>query len=142
MKRTRYVARYLYPGSFFPEDLTREIEEPTFVAAAAAAPEGEGWCAKDRWYAVEVTAIVEKRFTSEDGDEAWVRECDSKAGAWVIGERVHVDDPRLAGDEFRILRANIAANTKDGYAVKTRRGNWQMADSYTEVVPESLVART
>lgn len=133
-ERTRYTATYLYPGSFFPEEASRDVPEPTFEAAALAGPDEDGYFRKDGWYAVRITAIREKRFTSDDGEEAWVKQDAKRVGSWIVGERVHHEDERLAGDQFDILRSNIRSNSDDGYGVLTRCGNWQIASDYTEVV--------
>lgn len=139
--RVRYVAEYSYPGAFMPESTTRELEQPTLDAAVAAGPDEDGYFRKDGWYAVKITAFYEKRYVEAGGDaETWVRTDTSSAGAWVVGERVHVDDPSIAGSDFDILRSNIRCNTKSGYGVRTRCGNWQFADDFSGVVAPERVA--
>lgn len=133
-ERTRYTATYLYPGSFFPEETSRTIPEATFEAAVVAGPDEDGYFRKDGWYAVRITAIREKRFQADDGEEAWVKQGSERVGSWIVGERVHYEDGRLAGDQFDILRSNIRSNSDDGYGVLTRCGNWQIGSDYTEVV--------
>lgn len=126
--RTRYTAKYSYPGSFFAESMGRDIPNPSYESAIAAA-EGDG-----NWYAVEVFEITERRFTAQNGAERWIEEDKPvKVGSWVIGNRVHWQDiPDTPENE--ILRSNIRGNSEDGYGVKTRCGNWQIASDYMSVV--------
>lgn len=132
--RTRYTAEYLYPGVFMPEEFTKPLDEPTFAAAVAAGPDEENYFVKDGWYAVRITATHEKRFVSEDGEEAWVRQSSEKAGSWIVGQRVHYSDIE-ATDRNAILISNIRGNSRDGgFGVLTRCGNWQIASDYTEVI--------
>ena len=146
--RTRYSAKYLYPGAFFPESTFRIVEEPTFHAALAAAPAEEGGFFKaDGWYAVEITAIHERRFLAEDDlmSEEWVETGRETVGSWIVGEKIHVDDEQIAGPKHDILRSNIRSNSRPpekDYGVRTRCGNWQIASDYIMVVaPDEAVAR-
>lgn len=139
--RTNHVATYLYPGSFFPEETNRAIPEPTLAAAVAAAPtDEEGYFRKDGWYAVRVTTTTLKRFVADDGEETWVpQDKPAKVGNWIVGERVHFET-LPDDDRHSILRSNIRANTKSGYGVLTRCGNWQFADDYDAVIEPAAVA--
>lgn len=124
--RTRYTAEYLYPGVFMPEEENRPVDAPTLEAAVAAQPD-------DGWYAVSIKRIVERKFVADNGDERWLSDIVEKAGSWIVGEKIHYQDiPDTKANS--ILRSNIRSNTKDGFGVKTRRGNWQFADDYTAVV--------
>lgn len=124
-----HQAEYDYPGAFFPESCTRPIEAPSVGAAVAAQPD-------DQWYAVTIRTFEEKLFTAADGEEAWVRQGEHRMiGKFVIGRLVHVDDIPDEVDErdASILKTNIRCNSKDGYGVRTRRGNWQIASDYDRV---------
>ena len=124
--RIRFTAEYSYPGSFFAETSTRDIADGSKETALAANPD-------DHWYAVTVREITERKFTADNGSERWLSEGDPKKTSWVIGERIHWEDiPDIPANE--ILRSNIRCNSKDGYGVKTRSGNWQIASDYTEVI--------
>lgn len=138
--RQRFFAKYNYPGSFFPESTTREIDLPTVKAAVAAAPDEEGYFCKDGWYSVRITSKVEKRFVATDGAEAWVNQGDIKTiGHWVVGERIHHSDID-ATDANRILIRNIEGNSRDGgYGVLTRCGNWQIASDFDAVLSPAEV---
>lgn len=136
--RNRYTAEYLYPGSFFPESIHREIDAPTLQAAIAAAPqETEGtYFVKDGWYAVEIFTITEKRFVADDGEETWIKQGKPEKHTAIVGHLVHIDSIP-DDDEHRILRSNVRSNSREpwvGYAVKTRAGNWQVASDWDEVV--------
>lgn len=136
-RRTRHVAEYLYPGSFFPEETYREIEFPTLQCAVENGPDEDGYFKKDGWYAVRIRTITEKRYEAADGDETWLRDGEPTTKSFVVGRLVHVDSPELEGEDNRILRSNISGNSRDplkGYGVLTRRGNWQIASDYDEVV--------
>lgn len=126
--RTRYTAIYSYPGSFFPETTTRDVTDGTYAAAVAAQTD-------DLWYAVEVKKITERRYEAANGNVEWLKDkSPERVGSWVVGERIHWEDIPDT-DDNRILRSNIRGNSTDGYGVKTRRGNWQMASDFSAVVP-------
>ncbi len=130
--RTRFLATYNYPGSFFPESTTKEITAPTFATAVAEGPDEAGYFKKDGWYSVEIISKTEKMFTSGD-DIAWVPEDTERVLRAVVGTKTHYSE--IEDDERnRILISNIKSNSKDGFGVETRRGNWQIADDYDLVV--------
>jgi hypothetical protein len=126
-EKMTHSARYLYPGAFMPEDISRDLEEPTFQEAIRAQ-------ADDGWYAVEITSTTWKLFTADDGETEWVAKNRQKVGSWIVGEKIHYTEIEDT-DDNRILRSNLRNNDKDGFGVKTRRGNWQPADAYDHVVP-------
>lgn len=126
--RIRYTAEYSYPGSFFPETSARDVPDASLESVRAAQPD-------DRWYAAEVKEIKERRFAAENGQERWLRDDDpKKVASWVIGEKIHWESIPDT-DQNSILRSNIRGNSKDGYGVKTRAGNWQIASDYLDVIP-------
>lgn len=140
--RIRYIAEYLYPGAFMPEEVTLPLPAPSFMVAVEYGPDQDGYFKKDGWYAVKITAVTEKLFVSEeDSEEAWVRQSSEVVGKWIVGERVHHEEAQLAGERFDILRSNIRSNSKDGYGVLTRCGNWQIASDYTEVIAPEAARR-
>lgn len=139
-ERLKHTAIYSYPGVLFPEDTSREISEPTVAAALASAPtEPEGYFHADGWYAVEIKTTTQKLFTAEDGEQTWVNSSTDRVTRVVVGERIHADDIE-ATDRNAILIANIRGNSKDGYGVLTRRGNWQIADDYDQVLTPAEVS--
>lgn len=138
--REHHVATYLYPGSFFPEEITKTIAEPTFAAARQSGPDEDGYFSRDGWYAVRIQTNVEKRFTAEDGEELWSIVERRPVGNHIVGELVHWTDIE-DNDRHRILITNIQVNAKDGHGVLTRCGNWQIADDWDFVVaPDRAVA--
>lgn len=129
--RTRHYGVYSYPGLLFADTTTRDIETPTAFSAVASGP------ADSRWYAVDIHTVIEKKFLSDDGEETWVKKSDKRVARIVVGEKIHVDNIPDT-DQNRILRDNIRWNSKDGYGVKTRAGNWQIASDYDVVLNPSL----
>ncbi|MHB1098904.1 MAG: hypothetical protein ACYCZR_05045 [Burkholderiales bacterium] len=133
--KVTYSGEYLYPGSFFAEETHRTLTDGTFAAALEAAPDGDGW------FAVKVRRITQKRFVADDGEEAWITQSSEVVGNWIIGRRIHADDIEPTQTNS-ILISNIRCNSKDGYGVKTRCGNWQIASDYTEVIdPASMASK-
>lgn len=148
--RTTHSARYSYPGVFLPEQTSRTLSGPTLVAAIAAAPTADdGWFRQDGWYAVEISTTKHRRFVDADtDDEVWVKTLTELHGRWVVGERFHYEDLEREfqsapekSDIDRILISNIKSNSKDGYGVRTRCGNWQIASDYTGVLAPAAVER-
>lgn len=142
--RTRHAVEYLYPGSLFPESITKRIEQPTLDAVIAAQPDEEGYFQRDGWYAATISAIEEKRYEAADGDETWMRLSSNKGDSWVVGERVPLTDPRIDSDSSGALRSNLTqyatlggpgGKTSDG--VLTRRGTWQPAAVYGHVITDA-----
>lgn len=131
--RNRFVATYYYPGTFFHETTTREIDMPTRKAAEDAKPEGRvGYT--DRLFAIRIHEHTERLYTAENGDAEWINEGTEEVDSWVYGEKIHVDDiPDTP--EYGILRSNVRNNSKDGYAVKHAGGGWTIAEDYNRVVP-------
>lgn len=131
--RNRFIATYYYPGSFVHETTTREIDMPTRKAAEDAKPEGQvGYT--DALFAVRIKEHIERLYTADNGESKWIPEGTEEVDSWVYGEKIHVDDiPDTP--EYGILRSNIRANTKDGYAVKHVAGGWTLADEYNRVIP-------
>ena len=125
--RKRFSATYSYPGSFFAETESRDLASGTLESAIAEQP-------NSNWYAVAVKSINERKFVAANGTEKWLAEGNpEKIGSWIVGEKIHWEDIPDT-DENRILRSNIRVNSKDGYGVKTRLGNWQIASDYTAVI--------
>jgi hypothetical protein len=133
--RERHFAVYLFPGVFMPEETYRELVKPTFEQALASAPDDEeGYFRKDMWYAVKIHTTVEERFTSDEGEVKWVEKERRKVSSWILGEKVHHEDPQLQDEKFIILRSNIRNNSENGFGVLCRTGNWQIDSDYDYVV--------
>lgn len=131
--REVHSAEFHYPGSLFPESITRSVPEATLEAAVAAQRD-------ELWYAVVLRTRVQKRFTAADGEEVWNTVGQStKVASYVVGEPVHVDDIP-DDDQHHILRSNIRSNSKgEPLGVRTRRGNWQIASDYDAVVDSTTM---
>lgn len=135
----RYSATYLYPGTLFPEEITHSLPEPTLAAALAVAPDEDGYFRKDGWYAVRIHKVVMKRYVADDGTDLWNNESTEQVGSWIVGERIHYSEIPDTADN-RILISNIRGNSKDGYGVHTRVGNWQIASDYDAVISPAEAA--
>lgn len=146
--KATYTANFFYPGTLFPEETQREIEEydgiPTLAdileVAPDAAPEDSYFC-KDRWYAVSLREKIEVLYesTEDPNDRRFVQTSNEVLHSWIVGEKIHVDDieDQEPGGRNAILASNIRGNTPDGYAVKTRCGNWQLAKDFGTVISDS-----
>lgn len=129
--RQTYYAVYDYPSFLFAESRSRDIAGPTIEDAIA----GE---LDKGWYAVRIHQRTEKLFRAADSEETWVKQEDKRLSRHVIGDRIHYGDIE-ATDRNRILISNIKNNSKDGYGVLTRAGNWQIASDYDSVIPATAV---
>lgn len=145
--RTRYTAEYQYPGSFFPETVTKVLNDPTFEAAVEAGPDEEGYFRKDGWYGVIIRTITEKAYEQVGGDGkseddyVWLRDGEPTGKSYIVGTEVHADDladEDEAGNDLTILKSNIRGNSREpkkDIGVITRCGNWQIASDWDEVIP-------
>jgi len=139
--RTRFTAEFDYPGMLFPETITKTIAAGTLAAALREQPDEQGYFNRNGWYAVTIRSVAEKRYVADDDEETWVRLSAEKVASYVVGEKIHHADIE-DNDRNAILISNIRANSKDGYGVRTRAGNWQIASDYDAVVSaEAAVAR-
>lgn len=130
--RIKFIAEYLYPGTFVPETASREIDVPTQSAAEAAMPDGNvGYTST--CYGIRLFEQTERLWES-DGEFQWLPEGERTiVDSWAYGKEVHYDDiPDTPNNE--ILRSNVRINTKDGYAVKHISGNWTFRRDWNRVV--------
>lgn len=129
--RTRYVARYYYPGLLFPEDLTRNVEGSSITDVVAGQE-------NDRWYAVDVFEIVEEVLQSELYGETPVERSRERVANYIVGTPYHfqaLPAKTLADPSVDILQHNIRANDRSGgYGVLTRCGNWQIRSDWETVI--------
>lgn len=129
--RTRYVARYYYPGLLFPEDLTRNVTGSS-IAEVVAGQENDGW------YAVDVLEILDEVLQSELYGETAVERSRKRVANYIVGTPYHYDalPPETAAHpSVDILRSNIRVNDRSGgYGVLTRCGNWQIRSDWLTVI--------
>lgn len=119
MIETRHHVRFLYPGSFMPEESgATRIAEPTAEAVLAASPD-------DRWFAAEIVTADYERFASDSGTERWLpTPAKSKKKRILIGQRMNSADVAALPGDHSILLSNMRGNGWDPL-VRTRRGNFQ-----------------
>jgi hypothetical protein len=131
MSARKHMAKYLIPGSFFPEEETRRLPERSVEAAVAAAPEG-AYCFT--FYDVAVPDFeVPPEFTLIP------KALDKSLGRYYLGGVVYtVEELRvLAAQEgdprrYDVLIANVEQD--EGKAIRCRPGNWQPFMSCDEIV--------
>jgi hypothetical protein len=130
--RDKITATFYYPGSFFAEDVTRTISEPTLAAAVEAQP-------NDGWFAVEVKRTPVKTFRSDDGEERVLPDGKAvKVAKWYVGTAYTAEQVEALDGDHKILVSNMRGN---GWATvcRTRRGNWQPVEEGDEVLAEAPV---
>jgi hypothetical protein len=112
------TATYYYPGSFFAEDISLNIPEPS-LAAATEARRDSGW------FAVQITRTPLKAFRAADGEERLLPDSKPvKIGKWYIGEEFTIDEVAALGDGHHTILSNMRHNGWTAVC-RTRRGNWQ-----------------
>lgn len=140
--REVHEATYYYPGVFMPETVNRDLEFSTLEDAIRYQPDEKYYFKKDGWYAVRIKSFTQKLFESSDGEQRWLNErSKTEEKSFVVGRMRHWEDLPDDG-KHEILRSNIRNNSKDGYGVLTRCGNWQMASDYDYVISEELAVRS
>jgi len=129
--RTRYFARYYYPGLLFPEDLTRDVQGSSIAEVVAGQKD-------DRWYGVDVFEITEEVLQSETYGETLVERGRTRVANYLVGTPYHYQSlpaKTLADPSADILQRNIKVNDKSGgYGVLTRCGNWQIRSDWETVI--------
>jgi hypothetical protein len=129
---TRHHVRFLYPGSFFPEESgATRIAESTTEAVLAVSPDG-------RWFAAEIVTAEYERFASDDGAERWLpTPTKSKKKRIIIGQKMTSADVAAMPGDRRILLSNMRGNGWDP-VVRTRCGNFQpIEDGDVVLAPET-----
>lgn len=125
----KITATYSYPGSFFSEDTSRELREPTLAAAIDARPD-------DRWFAVEIKRTPIKVFRADDGEERILSAGKPvKVGKWYVGEEFTAEEVEALDGDHHILVSNMRGN---GWATvcRTRLGNWQPVEQGDHVLAD------
>lgn len=114
----KITATYYYPGSFFAEDMSKELLGATLADAMDARPD-------DRWFAVEIKRTPIKAFRADDGEERVLSGGEPvKVGKWYVGEEFTAEEVEALDGDHKILVSNMRGN---GWPTvcRTRCGNWQ-----------------
>lgn len=134
--RTVTYAEYLMPGSFFPEETTKELEQRSVEEAITKAPES-AFC----------FVLYDRDYVPLDESQAKVvgkvevaGPVKNESGRYYLGGKVYtVAQLKKAYPDKDILISNIEGN---GYthAIQTHLGNWQHFEpDKDELVREGVV---
>ena len=115
-KETRIFITYLYPGSFFPEESSKQVKTSDIPKTIPSD------CFGFKFHQTDV--VIE-----DDGKE-YVGKSKSIGKTYIIGESIHVDNIPLIdrGQDTDTLKSNVRNNSPTKTAIKTHLGNWQMED--------------
>jgi len=115
-KETRIFITYLYPGAFFPEELTKQVKTSDIPKKVPSD------CFGFKFYQTDVVI--------DDNGKEYIGKSKSIGKTYIIGESIHVDDIPLIdrGQDTDTLKSNIRNNSPTKTAIKTHLGNWQMED--------------
>lgn len=126
----KITATYYYPGSFFSEDVSRTIPEPTLAAAVDARPD-------DGWFAVEIKRTPVKTFRAEDGEVRVLTDGKAvKVGKWYVGEEFTAEEVEALDGDHHILISNMRGNCWNTVC-RTRCGNWQPVEEGDVVLSDA-----
>ncbi len=119
--RTERRATYYLPGSLFPEEITRPIDNgPDIVdRAAAQAPTGT-FC-----FVLSTVLTADPVSDGRGGTLAVQPKTIDKTGRYYLGGRLFDQDEVAAlGDSHRTVLANMQGN-RWALVILTSQGNWQ-----------------
>lgn len=120
-KETRIYITYLFPGSFVPEEATRQVKNTDIPKTIPRD------CFAFRFHETEFVIDGKKEFVGKSKD---------LSKTYVVGEAIPL--AKLPKDEAHaILRSNIEHNSPTKTAIKTHLGNWQMEDANHVAIPVS-----
>jgi hypothetical protein len=120
----RIFITYLFPGSFFPEEITIRV-------LSASIPKT---IPKDCFG----FRFTETEFVI-DGEKEFIGKSKPLGKTYIIGEAiplVKIPD-EIDGRDTRILKGNIEFNSPTKTAIRTHLGNWQQEDECHEAIPVS-----
>lgn len=120
----RIFITYLFPGIFFPEEITKQVKTTDMPTTVPSDSFG--------FYFTETEYVV-------DGEKEFVGKTKTLTKTFLIGEAIHVDNiPSIdRGQNTDILKSNIRSNSPTKTGIKTRLGNWQWEDETREAVSPS-----
>jgi hypothetical protein len=114
---TKTYITYLFPGTFFPEIESKQVEETEVPNEIPA--DCYGFYFTQTEYVIDTQ--TKKKFTGDS----------KKVGkTYLIGESIYIDDipPMDRGQDTDILKSNIRNNSPFKRGVKCHTGNWQIDD--------------
>ena len=122
----RHMATYYSPGSLFAEKDTIELANRDVNEAVTRAP--------SHAFAFTLHDLHEVDFEYDEDRFTVIPKAQNKSGRYYLGGEIFkLDDPALAGDEYRVLRANLE-QFEGARAIRTRHGNWQPFEETDELV--------
>lgn len=126
IKKKTITITYLFPGVFFPESTTKEVQNTDIPTTIPADCYG--------FYFQETESVFD-----EDKNKEFIGETKQIGKTYLIGELIYVDDiPAMdGGRDTDILKNNIRNNSPTKCGVKCHTGNWQMEDEYNTVLSPS-----
>lgn len=139
----KHWAKYLIPGSLFPEDEVQQLDERSVEAAMEVAPHG-AYC-----FTLYDTAIADFDFDAGLFKVIPIPQNESER-IYMGGQVFTCDELRaLAVEEgdpskYRILIANVTrypdGQPVEGRAIRCRTGNWQPFEDDDVLVPLEVAA--
>ena len=135
--RTRYTAEYLYPGSFFPEEVSVSVKDDTLQSILDSDPGPNAIYKNTPAYGVVVRKVCEKRAVFDDGTDTWVLDgSPSITKRYLWGEFYSSEAIKAIEGDSVLYRNSLYNGILDG-AIKCRSGNWQTVEPKTVVITES-----
>jgi hypothetical protein len=113
----RIYLTLLFPGSFFPEESTKEVETSNIPIELPSDCFG--------FYFSKKECVV-------NGESVYDGKTERVGKTFIIGRPIYVDDipDTDRGQSTNILKANIRNNSPTKTAIKTHLGNWQQEDDF------------
>lgn len=124
--KSRPMARYTLPGSFFNEEETVELPERSVEAAVQAAPK---WAFAFKLYD---SPLCDFEFPADLFRLVPIPQNESHR-YYIGGTLYTVEEVEAMGDDFRILASNMRGN-RWPHVIKTRAGNFQPFEEGDEIV--------
>ena len=116
-KENRTFITFLFPGSFFPEEVVERVKNSDIPKSIPSD------CFGFRFHEAEFVI---------DGKKEFVGEAKNKSKTFIVGEAIPLAQipDEIDGRDTKILKGNIEFNSPTKTAIKTHLGNWQMEDGY------------
>ncbi len=120
-KETRIFITYLFPGSFVPEEATKQVKTTDMPKTIP----------KDCFG----FSFHQTEYVIDEGKE-YVGKTTSLSKTYIVGEAIPLDKiPDTQAN--RILRSNVEYNSPTKTAIRSHLGNWQWEDQNRVVISPS-----